>query len=243
MKSISYTELDTLFLDVGNTLISMNYDWIAEEFCSLGFEVNPQELRRAEAAARPLFSRGLKSRSTEGRDAFVFYLSTVLKCLPKEMDIGGPRIDEIARTLAEVLLAPQGVEELWSSPTAGTTEALEALKKRGLRLVAVSNSDGTVEDILIRLDLRSYLTKVYDSFQVGFEKPDPRIFLHVMDDLGLDPSRVLHVGDLYDIDVVGARAAGLDAVLVDPFGDWTDVDCESVKDLEELSQRIISAQC
>ncbi len=66
------------------------------------------------------------------------------------------------------------------------------------------------------------------------------IFFTALKDLNADPLSTLHVGDLYNIDVKGARAAGLHAALIDPFGDWKDVDCERIKDLGELSHRILS---
>jgi len=44
--------------------------------------------------------------------------------------------------------------------------------------------------------------------------------------LGVPPSRAAHVGDFYHIDVVGARAAGLHAVLLDPAGLYSDADCQ-----------------
>jgi FMN phosphatase YigB (HAD superfamily) len=49
----------------------------------------------------------------------------------------------------------------------------------------------------------------------------------------------VHIGDLHAVDVVGARAAGLHAVLLDPFGDWGDADCPRVRDLGTLAQSLV----
>ncbi len=241
MKTIPYAEIDTIFLDVGNTLISMDLAWVAEELAAQGVHCEVQALRRAEAAARPLVSKGLERRSTEGLDAFRFYLGTVLNCLQGEKKLDASQINQISQALAPILRPPGQAERLWSSVIPGVSEALAALKKCGLKLVAVSNSDGTVEDVLIRQRLRPYLAAVYDSHRVGFEKPDPRIFHYAIEDLDVEPARTLHVGDLYNIDIAGARSAGLHAVLIDPFGDWKDVDCECVSDLSELSHKVIEA--
>jgi putative hydrolase of the HAD superfamily len=70
---------------------------------------------------------------------------------------------------------------------------------------------------------------------VGFEKPDPRIFTCALERTGARPDHTLHVGDLYHADVLGARAAGLHALLLDPFGDWRDLDCVSAPDLWAVS--------
>ena len=65
------------------------------------------------------------------------------------------------------------------------------------------------------------MTQVIDSALVGYEKPDPRIFAAALERTGADPDRTLHIGDLYHADVVGARTAGIHALLLDPYGDWT----------------------
>lgn len=237
--AIPYAEIDTLFLDVGNTLISMNYTWVANELKARGVHCETSALHRAEAAARPLVSAGLGPRSTETEDAFSFYLETVLHCLPGGSHLGPEELKEVSRGLTLVLRPAGQAEQLWSSVIPGVPEALNSLRKAGVQLAAVSNSDGTVEDVLIHRNLRPYFSAVYDSQIVGFEKPDPRIFYHALKDLNADPARTLHVGDLYNIDVEGARAAGLYAVLIDPFGDWGEMDCERVRDLSELSRRIL----
>ena len=115
--------------------------------------------------------------------------------------------------------------ELWSAVLPGVPEALARLREAGFRLVVVSNADGTVEEGLTRAGLRPLLHAVVDSSVVGFEKPDPRIFSHALSLFDSDPARTLHVGDMYAADIVGARAAGVHALLLDPHGDWGDVDC------------------
>jgi putative hydrolase of the HAD superfamily len=83
---------------------------------------------------------------------------------------------------------------------------------------------------------------VIDSALVGFEKPDPRIFATALTRTASDPARTVHVGDVYAADVLGARAAGLPAVLLDPHGDWGAVDCEVARDVPEVAERILSAR-
>jgi len=105
--------------------------------------------------------------------------------------------------------------------------------------VVVSNSDGTVEEGLGSAGLREHLHHVVDSAVVGAEKPDPAIFRHALDLVGARPDRTLHVGDLFSVDVLGARAAGLRAVLLDPYGDWDDVDCPLATDLRSLAHALL----
>ena len=81
-----------------------------------------------------------------------------------------------------------------------------------------------------------------DSHVVGFEKPDPRIFRHALEISGSPAERTLHIGDMYHADVVGARGAGIHALLLDPYDVWTHVDCDRVPDVAAVSRAIVAAK-
>jgi putative hydrolase of the HAD superfamily len=67
------------------------------------------------------------------------------------------------------------------------------------------------------------------------EKPDPRFFEIALQRSGSRKETTVHVGDFYEIDVVGARRAGLDAILLDPANVNEDRDCVRVRSLDELA--------
>ncbi len=156
---------------------------------------------------------------------------------------------EAARPEALATLAPEiaarmksvGTRRLWSRVLPGVPEALAALRAAGVKLAVVSNSDGTVEQGLERLGLREHLEAVFDSTRVGFEKPDPRIFRRAIEVLGSAPETTAHAGDLFAVDVVGARAAGLHGILVDPFADWQDGECHVTSGVPELARELLVA--
>ena len=129
---------------------------------------------------------------------------------------------------------------LWCRLEPGTREALDRLRSGGLRLAVVSNSDGRVEEALAAADLRDYFDVVLDSALVGVEKPDPAIFRAALDALGVAPSQALYVGDLYDVDVVGARAAGMDAVLLLPGAASGVHDCRTFDSLPALADDLLT---
>jgi HAD superfamily hydrolase (TIGR01509 family) len=112
------------------------------------------------------------------------------------------------------LYAAHRERHLWSGGDAGTGRALTRLRDAGVRLGVVSNSDGRVEQALDAAGLARYFDVIVDSRVAGVEKPDPRIFRAALDRLGVEPAAALYVGDVYEVDVVGARGAGLDAALV-----------------------------
>ena len=232
VASIPFRDIETVFLDVGNTLVSMDYVWIRDELANVGVSTELEVLMRAEAAARPVVSRAVAGEgSTEGLSIFELYLKTILSNLGTSADA----IPALVESLVPIFRGP-GRERLWSYVLPGVPEALDQLKSLGRTLAVVSNSDGTVERVLERQGLRPYLDAVFDSHIVGFEKPDPRLFLHALEATGTHAESTLHVGDLYSTDIEGGRAAGVHTALVDPFDDWDGVDCPRFKDLEALSR-------
>jgi putative hydrolase of the HAD superfamily len=112
------------------------------------------------------------------------------------------------------IAAEHGRANLWSRAAEDAPETLEALRGRGYRLAVVSNADGRVRALLETAGLSGYFEFVVDSAEVGVEKPDPRIFQVATGLLDLTPSACAYVGDIYEVDVIGARAAGLTPILI-----------------------------
>jgi len=78
------------------------------------------------------------------------------------------------------------------------------------RLIAVSNGNADVA----RIGLARYFAASVSAHEVGFAKPDVRMFHEACARAGVDPGSALHVGDDLDLDVRAAVAAGLRAVWV-----------------------------
>jgi putative hydrolase of the HAD superfamily len=92
--------------------------------------------------------------------------------------------------------------------------ALAALRARGRRLIVVSNWDASLHDVLEQLDLTPLLHGVLSSAEVGARKPAPAIFSQALELAGVPAARATHVGDSLADDVAGARAAGIEAILI-----------------------------
>jgi 2-haloalkanoic acid dehalogenase type II len=92
--------------------------------------------------------------------------------------------------------------------------ALEQLRARGLKLVAASNWDSSLPDVLARAGIAPLLDGVVSSAMVGVTKPAPELFRAALEIAGAPPERALHVGDSLQNDIEGARALGMGAVLV-----------------------------
>jgi putative hydrolase of the HAD superfamily len=75
---------------------------------------------------------------------------------------------------------------------------------------------------------------VFDSHREGVEKPDPRYFAIALAQSGAKAEETIHVGDLYYVDVAGARGAGITPVLFDVADLYPEADCLRVRSLNDL---------
>jgi putative hydrolase of the HAD superfamily len=224
-----------VIFDAGNTLLRMNYPAITAELARHGVRVEPGDVQRAEWRARVRLDAEHFARrhsSTESAGTASSYLRYVL--------------DGLGVTDGAILAAMAGWRQTFNAPIGLFTlaepraaEALAQVRAAGLRAGVVSNSNGTVESILAGLGLTSALGFVLDSSRVGFEKPDPRIFRLALERADVAPAEAVYVGDLYSIDVLGARAIGMDAVLLDPGACWGERDCRTAPDVLDAVRLIL----
>ena len=235
---VPYADIDTILLDVGNTLISIDFGRVAAELAARDWLCDADTLRRAEAAARPGYSEQVFVTGTRpDRSLFHSYLCAILEQAQRLGPASPTELDELVTEIAPILRPDGRASALWRMVMPGVPSALERLHRLGLTLAVVSNSDGSCARSLNEAGLLGYLDFVIDSAEVGVEKPDPRIFEIAMSRCGGTPGRTLYVGDLYHADVLGARRAGLYALLLDPHGDWPPLDCERAADLSEVADK------
>lgn len=114
---------------------------------------------------------------------------------------------------------------LWRFPLHAGIAGLWQLHRAGLPIGLVSNASGQISGMLASSQVAQVgpgggvpVRVIVDSEIVGVAKPDPAVFAPALAALGVDPERCLYVGDSIANDVVGARAAGLHPLLLDPYG-------------------------
>ena len=93
--------------------------------------------------------------------------------------------------------------------------ALEKFRARGLKLGVISNWDERLRPLLAQIGLGPYFDAVVISAEVGFHKPDRRIFDHAASRLQMPTSKILHVGDSKNEDFAGSQGAGFQAALLE----------------------------
>lgn len=219
--------IETVFLDAGGVVVFPNWVRISEALARQGVAVAADDLAAAEPFVKRQIDEGRLVATTDDHRRGWLYFDLLFE------RVGVPRGEATDRAVAE-LYAYHQRSSLWEWVPADVEPALSALTGMGLRLVAVSNANGRVQELFDRLGLLRHFHCVIDSFIEGVEKPDPRLFRIALERSGARAETTVHVGDLYHVDVIGARAAGLSAVLLDAEDLYPGVDCDRVRSLDEL---------
>jgi putative hydrolase of the HAD superfamily len=123
---------------------------------------------------------------------------------------------------------------LWTVPAPDAEETLRRLGEADLRVVCVSNNDGRLDTMVAHQGWTDYFDLMVDSRAIGIAKPDPGIFQYALDHLGFQPEEMVHVGDYYSVDVIGARNAGVEGILYDPQGAYGELDCRVITELSAV---------
>ena len=224
----SQVPLRAVLFDAGNTLLFLDYARMAAAVGgALGVSLSGAEL----AAGAPAAARTMERARLNDRERAIAYLEALF------LAAGVPetRLPEVH----ELLLRMHAEQHLWSGTAGDAHDALARLRRAGLKLGVVSNSDGRVEEALRAAGLRPYFDVVVDSSLAGVEKPDPAIFRAALDALGVRPAEALYVGDLYEVDVLGANAAGIPAVLLVPPAAPRPDGCAAVESLRALADDLL----
>jgi putative hydrolase of the HAD superfamily len=227
------TQLEAVLFDAGGTLMRLDFACMARIACGHGARLNEATLRQAETASRrAIDAQARAERGVTGTDATrrEGYFGNLLRAA--EVESG------LVPAILAALEAENLASNLWRVPLEHAAETLQGLRARGLRTAVVSNADGRVEALLRTAGLGNHLELVVDSHYEGIEKPDPEIFRRALSRMGVRAERAAYVGDIYSIDVVGARAAGLAPVLIDPLGAYPDADCLRIERLADLLDRL-----
>lgn len=100
-----------------------------------------------------------------------------------------------------------------------TTSTLRSIHRRGYKIGLICNtgrSPGvTLRQLLDRFGVLSYFDATIFSDEVGWRKPDRRIFAAAAEKLRMDISNIVHIGDDPERDVWGAKQAGMRAILLE----------------------------
>lgn len=226
-------QLETLFLDAGGVLLFPNFERISAALGRHGVTIATGALAKAELAAKRQLDEEQTFQAMSDQERGRLYFSLMLE------RAGLSRTPSAEAAIAE-LHDYHRQHNLWDHVPGDARPALAAFRARGLRLVVVSNANGTLKRLFDRIGLTPTVDLVLDSHEEGVEKPDPRFFQIALERSGARQETTVHVGDLYHVDVVGARAAGIRPVLLDVGDLYAGVDCPRVRSLTALADAMLA---
>lgn len=199
----------------------------------LGIDVSLEQVERGQLAAEKVYFAAYATRPirqmnpAERADSISRHHRRVL--VESGIDAG----DELAeRTFAEM---QRRVDPTKLGLYEDVPAALAALKKRGLTLGLLTNMSREVEHIRHDLGLDEYFSFTVTPEDAGADKPEAAFFGCALERAGVSAAEAMHVGDQYPLDIVGARAAGIRAVMIDRVNMYPEItDCPRIHSLAEL---------
>lgn len=215
--------IEAVFFDAGETILSPRPSWSelsAQVLQKRGHDVAVDSMRSAFRHTAQHFTRAAdegRTFSTSPGESKRFWTTLYVDLL----DFLGIHDEEAPEILYETFSDPENYDLF---PDARPT--LDELKGRGLRLGVISNFESWLRLLLDRLEVRGLFDVLAISGELGWEKPDPRIFKWAMEEAGVDAAASVHIGDSPHFDPAPAAALGMHGVLLDRHARWDDLEAD-----------------
>lgn len=226
--TVSLDNINTVFFDFGDTLGEITHSvleiWLAaaaEHGLILQQDAPLEALKAADKVCSP------KVYEYKGRmpEFWSLYDAFVLNKLGVS-----DRDGDLSRMIGSAFLDAKK----WLRVFPETHSVLSKLKQRRYALGKISNNTDEIFDRMRSLDLVRYFDTITYSQEAGAEKPDPAPIKLALSRAGRVPHECLHVGDSYEMDVVGAREVGIEPVLVDRKMRYSGTDCVTIRNLDGI---------
>jgi putative hydrolase of the HAD superfamily len=188
--------------DIGQTLVDLDLDFLVHRLAGQGHTVEKRALEASAPAAWRTYDERTLAGASHPWKAFMQAL------------LVGAGVREPEPTV-DWLYTQQATHNLWRKPIGPMVELVHDLRAAGVKIAALSNSEGHLAELLAEIGMTPLFDTIVDSERVGVAKPDPKIFALTLEQLGLgveQPPLVVHVGDSWAADVEGALGAGWNAI-------------------------------
>jgi FMN phosphatase YigB (HAD superfamily) len=188
--------------DFGQTLAELDTELLAARLRERGLAVDPHRLERAVPEAWQAYDDEVR-RGVSGHP-----WKLLMRTLLLAGGLPAPRV----ATEVDWLWGEQPRRNLWRRLLPDMVLLARDLSAAGVPVGVISNSEGGLCQLVGELGLADLFRVLADSGQLGIEKPDRRIFDWAAERLGVETASLVHVGDSFGADVMGAHDAGAFAV-------------------------------
>lgn len=213
-------ERRVIFFDVGNTLLFPNR---AKMLAPISSDRHPtlEQWQTLERRTKQEFDLGMQSGGVDHGFWWTFH-TYLLQQLGEDASIRDALVENTQNSAN------------WDQIPPGTRDCLDRLRRK-FRIAVISNADGGIERVLTRCGIADCFESITDSGIVGIEKPRAEIFEAALTAMNARSDESLYVGDVYSVDYVGARNAGMQAVLFDVARAYRNRDLPRVESLQQLA--------
>lgn len=188
--------------DFGQTLADLDPEMLSNRLGERGVRVVPARVEGAVPAAWRAYNASIKSGL--GGHPWKILMARLL-------EEAGASAPDIAESV-DWLWTEQPKRNLWRRPVPAMIELVQDLRRAGIPVGVVSNSEGHLAELIHELSWASHFLVVADSGKLGMEKPGREIFEWASSRLGVAMAHIVHIGDSYAADVEGALSAGMKAI-------------------------------
>jgi len=209
--------MSTIFLDLGGTLVDFKptyHEPIYYVLLKNGYEVELKNVYRA-------VSKYL------GKSNLPVVEGNPVIDVKEVLNIMNVNVDSITMQELSSLKFSSSFYTLYHD----TIPFLTSLKNKGYKIIVISNASQKINEVIKNTGISEYLNGLVASYSFGKIKPDPEIF---KEGIRIAGETGYYVGDLFEVDYLGAARAGLEPILLDRNGFYDDVDAKKAKSLAEI---------
>jgi len=202
--------------DFGQTLAELDHDFLMRRAHGFGAQLDPVASHAATVSAWHAYGAAKSLGHARAWQAMMLELLRAGGVHKIRADAADP---QYAEKIAQLLWDAQPTHNLWRKPIAGMFELCAELRAKQVPVGIISNSEGQLAELVEELGYGALFSVIIDSGRVGVDKPNPRIFQLAAEALSVPLAEIVHVGDAWEADVMGARAVGAQAIWYAPTDD------------------------
>jgi putative hydrolase of the HAD superfamily len=202
--------------DFGQTLAELDHEYLMRRVHGFGAELDPALSHAATVSAWHAYGAAKALGHARAWQAMILEILRGGGIRKIRAEAADPAY---AEKIAQLLWDAQPTHNLWRKPIAGMFELVAELRARDVPVGIISNSEGHLAELVSELGHGTLFPVIIDSGRVGVDKPNPRIFQIAAEALGVPLAEIVHVGDAWEADVLGARDASAQAIWYAPTDD------------------------